>query len=384
MKVLNLGQVFTPNDMVDFMISLRKNNGTILEPSAGEGAFSDKLPGCVSIELDETLSDKHLNIDFFDYSEDNKFDTIIGNPPYVDHKNILEETSQSIHKIDYLSSFDHRTNLYIYFIAKCVHHLDEGGELIMITPRNFIKATSASKLNRMFFELGTITDWYEYGDENVFGKYTPNVSVWRFEKGNYDRKVKTRDGEKKFVYNNGQISFISKEYSVKFSDLFYVKVGAASGMDEVFAHPDGNQEFVCSYTKSKGELKTMYYNVINSHIKSHKEDLLKRKIKSFNESNWWQWGRHQYESSSDRIYVNCKTRDPEPFFTHECKYFDGAILGIFPKYYMNVEKAAEMLNKVDWDDLGFKIGTRFFFMQKSLENCYLPKSFNTLRQNQIV
>ena len=33
------------------------------------------------------------------------------------------------------------------------------------------------------------------------------------------------------------------------------------------------------------------------------------------------------------------------------------------------------LNSVDWDDLGFKVGGRLVFSQKSLENTYLPDFF---------
>lgn len=385
-KIKNLGQVYTPEKIVDFMLSLKQNTGNVLEPSAGKGAFTSKLTNCIGIEIDSDgfFDENHINMDFFDYDTDNKFDTIIGNPPYVDFKSISNSTLEKIQSIDYLSGFDHRTNLYIHFISKALHHLNDGGELIFITPRAFIKATSASRLNRMMFEEGTITDWYEYGDENVFNGYNPNVVIWRFQKGNYDRITKTNKGLKKFISNSGQISFIGKDYNLKFNELFFVKVGAASGLDEVFIHEEGNKDFVCSYTKSKGDLKRMYYNVRNPYINSHKKELLKRRIKSFNETNWWQWGRGVYESNQDRVYVNCKTRDDNPFFLNDSKYYDGSILGIFPKYNIDIEKAKEMLNDVDWDDLGFKVGERYVFSQRSLENCYLPDKFSSLKDNQKV
>ena len=381
-KIKNLGQVFTPDTIVDFMMSLKKNTGVTLEPSCGQGVFLPKLDNYTAIEIDKQFHGEGiLNMDFFNYDIDNKFNTIIGNPPYVEFKNILPSTLDIIQTTEYLSSFDNRSNLYLHFIMKSLYHLEDGGEMIFITPRNFIKATSADNLNRMLFEQGTITDWYEYGDENIFGMYNPNVVVWRFEKDNFDRVTKTNNGLKNFHFHDGQISFVSKDYTIKFSDIFFVKVGAASGDDSVFIHQDGNREFVCSYTKSKGELKRMYYNVRNPYITSHKTELLKRKIKKFNESNWWQWGRNLYESNQERIYVNCKTRDMKPFFTHESKDYDGAILGIFPKYEIDIDKARQMLNKVDWDDLGFKIGGRLFFSQKALENCYLPEEFSTFRNN---
>jgi adenine-specific DNA-methyltransferase len=57
--------------------------------------------------------------------------------------------------------------------------------------------------------------------------------------------------------------------------------------------------------------------------------LMDRKIKNFNENNWWHWGRGLYEGNSDRIYVNCKTRDNKPFLLNENKYYDGIGIAFF-------------------------------------------------------
>ena len=116
----------------------------------------------------------------------------------------------------------------------------------------------------------------------------------------------------------------------------------------------------------------MFYNIKHEDLVQFKDKLINRKIKNFNEDNWWHWGRGLYESDSNRIYVNCKTRDSKPFFTHDCKYYDGSVLAIFPKIDMNINKAIDYLNSVDWSELGFKVGGRLCFTQKSLENIYLP------------
>lgn len=380
-KVKNLGQVYTPIDIVEKMMSMVKNSGTILEPSSGEGIFSDYISNktnfkLTSIEIDpDNYKPGFITMDFFDYSIDNKFDTIVGNPPYVAFKNITADTLQKIQQTDYLSDYDNRTNLFIHFIRKSVEHLNKGGEIIFITPREFIKSTSSIKLNNFLYQSGTITDWYEYGDQVLFKNYSPTVVIWRFEKDNFTRETMTNNGLRKFMLNDGQISFTNKNYDVKFSDLFFVKVGAVSGKDDIFTHQDGNREFVCSYTKKTGELKRMFFNVKNDYLESHKEVLINRKIKKFNEGNWWQWGRGLYESGSDRIYVNCKTRDMKPFFTNDCKYYDGSVLGIFPKIDMDIDKVVGMLNGVDWDELGFKVGGRLVFSQKALENTFLPEEF---------
>lgn len=379
MDIKVLGQVYTPEDIVSNMIKLRKNKGSILEPSSGDGAFSNVIDNIVSIEIDpKNKKDNNIIMDFFDYSVDNKFDTVIGNPPYVAFKHISKETLSKIQSLTYLNNFDNRTNLYLYFIRKCLEHLTDSGEIIFITPREFIKSTASIKLNNLLYETGTITHWFEYGDEIVFKGFSPTVVIWRFEKNNFTRKTKTRNGIKKFKLNDGQISFVSEDYLVKFSDLFFVKVGAVSGKDEIFTHESGNVDFVCSFTKTNNKLKRMIYNVKTEYIEQHKEELINRKIKKFTEDNWWLWGRGLYESNIERIYVNCKTRDKKPFFTHNCKYYDGSVLAIFPKKNIDIDKAIELLNNVDWNDLGFMIGERLCFSQKALENTQLPNEFKKL------
>lgn len=380
-KVKNLGQVYTTIPIVERMFNLSTNYGRVLEPSAGEGVFTDYILNnsdreLISIEIDPcNKRDDFITLDFFDYSENNKFSTIIGNPPYVASKNITEDTLSKCNSIDYLREYDNRTNLYILFIRKCIDHLEDGGELIFITPREFIKSTSSIPLNNYLYDNGTITHWYEYGDEVLFKGYSPTVSVWRYVKGDFSRKTEVNNGERVFVLNEGQISFTDGNNSVKFSDLFFVKVGAVSGKDSIFTSDNGNVEFVCSYTNKTGELKRMFYNIEHDDLLEHKEDLLNRKIKKFDESNWWKWGRGLYESDSDRIYVNCKTRNNKPFFTHDCKYYDGSVLAIFPKIDMDINEMLDLLNDVDWDELGFKVGGRFCFTQRSLENTYLPNTF---------
>lgn len=352
------------------MLQLRKNFGRTLEPSAGDGAFSRRLPGCVALELDAALCPAGaLNIDFFAYPETEKFDCIIGNPPFVQFKHIQPETKRLLD----MTRFDERANLYLFFIEKCVKHLYPGGELILITPRDFLKATSAAKLNAWLHEQGSFTYLEDVGDAVGFAGHNPNCVVFRFEKGN---STHLTDAGQVGSCVNGQLLFADSDFCVPFSDVFAVKVGAVSGADDVFSHPNGNLEFVCSKTIDTGQTRRMFYNLEADELLPHKDRLLVRGIKTFSEKNWWQWGRGYPVSTAPRIYVNAKTRRKEPFFLHPCTAFDGSVLALFPKRQdIALQDCVSALNQVDWAALGFMSAGRHLFAQRALESCLLPSVF---------
>jgi adenine-specific DNA-methyltransferase len=375
LDIENLGQVFTTPSIVSEMLSLRKNIGSILEPSCGAGAFFNQIPNCIGIEYDSLVCPKTaINMNFFDFSIDEKFDTIIGNPPYVKYKNIGLDTKN---KLD-LTLFDARSNLYLFFIEKCIKHLKNNGELIFIVPRDFIKASSAVNLNKFIYNEGTITHWIDLGDKVVFPGFSPNCVIFRFQKNDFSR-VTFKDGKKcQFIEMNGQLIFSSNIYPIQFSDLFLVKVGAVSGADKLFTNSLGNMDFVCSDTRESGRTRKMFYNIESPELLVYKEELLKRKVKVFNEKNWYMWGRGYYQNNLPRIYVNNKTRKNSPFFTHSCNAYDGSVLALFPKFEIDNETLKILcseLNNINWEELGFMCGNRYLFTQRSLEQAYLPEIF---------
>ena len=139
-------------------------------------------------------------------------------------------------------------------------------------------------------------------------------------------------------------------------------------------------EFVCSKTVDTGETRRMLYGIKHPHLEKHKEALLARRIKTFDESNWWQWGRAFPINLHPRIYVNGRTRRREPFFLHDCNAFDGAVLALFTKNRgmsrRDLIECTLMLNKeVDWQELGFVCDGRFLFAQRSLAQTLLPEGF---------
>ena len=391
--VSRLGQVFTPPEVVDLMRSLVRNNGRVLEPACGDGAFLQHFPFALGIEIDPRHAPPGAQVmDFFALPEKERFATIIGNPPYVRYQEIAASTRE----LQRRSLLDGRANLYLLFIEKCLRHLAPGGELIFITPRDFIKATSSVPLNRLLFASGTITDFVDLGDTRVFDDATPNCAIWRFQRDDTSRRTRyaaqgfsdglrglTRlDWEARhFLESGGQLLFTRDDYPLRLADLAFVKVGAVSGADEIYVSDHyGNRQFVCSSTATTGETRRMLWCEAGEPppavLRPYRERLLARRVRPFDETNWWQWGRGYYQSAQPRVYVNNKTRRPQPFFVHDCPHYDGSVMALFPlDTRVDVRQFAAALNAVDWHELGFVCDGRHLFTQRSLEQTPLPESF---------
>jgi adenine-specific DNA-methyltransferase len=378
LDVAHRGQVFTPAEIVDRMIGLIRRHGRTLEPACGDGAFLDRLrlpaEQVVAIENDPGVAPKNAIVsDFFAYPETERFDTIIGNPPYVKARDILPETARLLRS----RLLNGHANVCLHFIEKCVRHLNPGGELIFITPRDFLKATGAARLNTWLYDQGTITDIVDLGDARIFTGAVPNCAIWRFEKGNMTRR--TGDG-RRMICASGQLMFTHGIYSVPLKSVFSVKVGGVSGADEIFTNAElGDADFVCSHTAQTGELRRMIFRDGEGPLpwlEQFKPRLLERRVTNFDESNWWKWGRRHFVSAAPRLYVNQKTRNPRPFFVNDCKNYDGAVLALFPhRRDLALPALADALNDIDWQELGFVCDGRFLFSQRSLEHAPLPESF---------
>ena len=393
--VAALGQVFTPPPVVQAMLALRRNQGRVLEPSCGDGAFSQHLPGCIAIELDARHAPAgSRNIDFFAYPEQEKFATIIGNPPYVRYQDILPATRALLRS----PCFDLRSNLYLFFIEKAIRHLAPGGELIFITPRDFLKTTSSVRLNRWLYTQGSITHAIDLGDARVFSGAVPNCLIWRFELACRERQMRYCEigaGDKltsalaappwetrHFIETAGQLMFSREQHHLPLKAIASVKVGAVSGADEIYADErQGNRHFVCSRTRASGQTRRMIWIGKDDgpppSLLPHKARLIARGIRPYDESNWWHWGRGYPENDLPRVYVNGKTRQADPFFLHPCKHFDGAVLAIFPHAAsIDLPAFCAALNAVPWEQLGFVCDGRYLFTQRSLENAPLPAHFS--------
>jgi len=378
------GQFFTKKEeLQNDVFNLCINSGRSLEPSAGAGFLCSYFENRnkkidVSLEIDNSINFIYNDIEimnFFDYSISEKFDTILGNPPYV--KQQLIEDKEKI-----ISDFS-SLNLFLYFIEKSFHHLNDDGEIIFIIPREFFTNSRASGLRELLYKNGTITDIIDYQERRMFDDAAPYVITLRYQKGNFSHKTNyTISGEtetKNEILQDGFIKFVNGD-SLTLDNFFDVKVGIVSGANEIYQNDTlGNVEIICSdFIRTKKKKKYIFFtkdfpNDIIKYLEKHKEHLISRRVKRFNEDNWFEWGAIRNIESMTKegycIYVNSKTREDKPFFKEKIGYFDGSILALIPKdKFVDIDFWLSKLNnnKKSFLEQGLLVGNKFQLTQRTL------------------
>ena len=377
-----LGQYFTTNQQLQEKVSAFILNEPIeiLEPSIGRGdlvsCIQNKLPNVVvnmyeidkSIVLLENIEREYVIYgDFMKQVVDKKYKSIVGNPPYV-------KTKQG--------------NLYIDFTEKCYHLLEKNGELIFIVPSDFFKLTSAAKLLNEMMTHGTFTHIYHPHKENLFANASIDVVVYRYCKNkDLDKKTLYNDKLLYITNNDGLITFSDTlcEDQTTFKDYFDVYVGIVSGKEDVYKNNHfGNIEVL----NGKNKIEKYVYITefpcnnqdINHYLLEHKTDLLSRKIKKFNENNWFEWGAPrnigvmEKNVGKDCIYISNLTRNKEVAFIDKVQYFGGSLIMLKPKKKCNLYNIVNYMNSEKFKE-NFMFSNRFKIGHRQICNSVLPNSF---------
>lgn len=336
-SIKKLGQYFTVSPILQQFVfdKVKHKSSRLLEPSFGAGHLLKKFKDynndypMVCYELDTTVQpivecnsyQEYIYKDFTKQTLTEKFKTIIGNPPYI--KGI-------------------KGNLYLQFIEQCYNYLQDDGELIFIVPSNFIKKTSAASLIETMIQNGSFTDFLFPHDEKLFDNASIDVMVFRYEKGLYTNKTIV-NGKQLFCNMNKGILTFSERYETGISvdEEFHVYVGLVSGKDAVFKVSFGNITILNDKNTQETYLFTESFPTgneeVNHHLLTHKTDLLSRKIRKFNDKNWFEWGAPRNLSNIRKhwgkpcIYVKTLTRHKEIAFSGTVQYFGGSLLCLVPK-----------------------------------------------------
>lgn len=188
MNEKELGAFYTPVELVEYMVSYAQDrhvNKRVLEPSAGDGRFVKKLlsegMSVTSVELDVEKCSKleaaygHacsvFQGDFitFSLSHEEKYDLIIGNPPYIAKKNMTEDAYDVAKQIVEHYRLDKAVlqNEWVAFVLSSVKLLSNDGAIFFVLPFEFLQVQYAEKL-RTFLEARFNTIEIVTFEERVF------------------------------------------------------------------------------------------------------------------------------------------------------------------------------------------------------------------------
>ena len=369
------GQYFTKNEILQEFVRrliLNKPN-KILEPSMGRGDLikyiqsKNKNIKFDLYEIDETIDflpeiqkeQIHFG-DFLQQEINNKYKTIIGNPPYVKTKT---------------------GNLYIDFIDRCYELLEDKGELIFIVPSDFIKLTSSGKVINKMMENGTFTHIIHPNRENLFENASIDIIVFRYCKDNtLSNKILVNNEEKFLVNTNGILTFTEKENNnmKTLNEYFKVYVGMVTGRESVYK----NEEFGNITLLNKKDQRDKYIFIhkfptknekLNIYMLTNKNTLINRRIKKFTEDDWFKWGAPRNQKNIEKnigkecIYVSNLTRNKEVAFIGKVEYFGGSLLMMVPKKKIDLKKIVEYLNSEKFKS-NYMFSGRFKIGHKQLSN----------------
>ncbi|MEZ4886807.1 MAG: class I SAM-dependent methyltransferase [Chitinophagales bacterium] len=166
------GGFYTPAPITNFMLDWAINGATdyeVLEPSCGDGVFLRQMKekntafqSLTAIELDEIEVEKAnaielkntivLNTDFHDFcnTTEQKFDLVIGNPPYIRYQffdSIQQIAAEEIFKKADLK-YSKLTNAWVSFVVGSSLLLKEKGKIAFVVPAELLQVSYAKPLRQ--------------------------------------------------------------------------------------------------------------------------------------------------------------------------------------------------------------------------------------------
>lgn len=261
------GFVPTPPHVIDNMVgklfsSRPPSSGDrVLDPGCGEGAFIEgivrwcdqhgcPLPEVLGIESDPVHvsaarkrlahlpSARVFHEDFLTDRTD-RFEYIIGNPPYVPITGLsLEEKSG--YRARYHSATG-RFDLYLLFFEQALRLLTPGGRLVFITPEKFLYVQSAEPLRKQLANIHV--EEIDFVAETTFGELVtyPVVTTVINDRSDLATRIQLRDGKARDVHLGGR-SWLpaiagsragSTQYTLADACL-RISCGVATGADGIY------------------------------------------------------------------------------------------------------------------------------------------------------
>jgi type I restriction-modification system DNA methylase subunit len=198
----------------------------VIEPSCGSGEYITAIQRIfphlqiTAIEKNpkiyESIQNLHiilLNQDFLQYKTEEKFDLIIGNPPFYVMKK--EEVPK-----EYYPYFEGRPNIFILFIIHSLKLLKDGGILSFVLPKNFLNCLYYDKTRKYIHENFQILHIIDCKNDKYLETQQDTIVL------NIQKKIEIKNetnkiNNKNFVLENHNYTlFVEEENLVRLKSLY--------------------------------------------------------------------------------------------------------------------------------------------------------------------
>lgn len=282
------GVFYTPIEIVTFLSKWASENQQrikVLEPSAGEGRFVKEIikynnkAEVTAVEIDslecEKIKDINracvINDDFYNFYEKSKdvsekYDVVIGNPPYIRYQFLSEE--QREYQSDILKRNGMKPNklinAWVAFTVAGIELCNSGGKFAFVLPTDLLQVSYAKELRKYIFsKLHDITIinfsnivfsgiqqdvvllFGVKGNTNTkvnklrnvyiddLSQLTDKIHLIPFESYEFDESDKWR----KFLLKKDFLKFYEKKFkdnTTSITDICTTEVGITTGNNKVF------------------------------------------------------------------------------------------------------------------------------------------------------
>lgn len=234
----------------------------------------------------------------------NKFDIVLGNPPFVRIHNILPEVKEEIKDFTFcIGMYD----LYYAFYEFGLKVLKEDGRLLYISPNNFIKNISGVKM-REYIEKNNLLDYFEdFSSNQKFKGYSTYTCIMGLNKAAHPSKKIPWDKERAHVglsystIQNGLATladkiFIQDSFKGLEPECVWPIIKASTGEIKQCIFPPSSEEELKKYPKTYG------------YLLSNKKELQNRSLSG--NTKWFQYGRSQGLKNIDNEKIVIATTMP--------------------------------------------------------------------------
>lgn len=208
-----------------------------------------------------------LNDDFLKQSLENKFDYVIGNPPYITYRD-LDDDTRSYLKENFATCGHGKFDYCYAFIEASLSCLTDTGKLAYLIPSSIFKNVFAQELRNMI--LPSTSKIIDYTTQKLFEKALTSSAILVCEKGMFSQNIDYHDVANrtqyiiakdnlhgKWIFSNNKTESKSKK---RFGAYFNASISIATLLNKAYILKEFTEEddyIICGeYRIERGLIRT--------------------------------------------------------------------------------------------------------------------------------